>query len=540
MAGKYDAGLGKVQANHMPLTPNAFVRYAATAYPDDDAIVQDDRTQSWADTFQRCLKIGAALKDAGVTKDSTVSILCRNTFESVELTYAIPFSGGVINALNTRLDGAGIAFILDHGECEILFVDVALADLAEAALSLCEVKPRIILIPDPQFEGEVSLQGEDYETFIAPATPLHQDDIYPDDEWDAIALNYTSGTTGDPKGVVFHHRGVYLVSFGQAHEWSLPRHPRYLWALPIFHANGWCFPWILASKAGTNVCLRAPVASDIVDALIKEDITHLCGAPIVLNMAVTELENRGTKLPRTVHLMTAGSAPPAIVLKRAEAVGFDVLHVYGLTELSGPVTSCAWRQEWDDLSDADRAIKRARQGINYAVMEEMSVRDAETLEETPFDGETVGEVMFRGNTVMKGYLKNPATTEASFKGGRFWSGDLAVRHPDGHIEIRDRSKDIIISGGENISSIEVEAIIYEHPAVAEAAIVGGKHEKWEETPVACVELKPGASLNEAELIAFCRERLAHYKCPTKAIFMDLPKTATGKIKKFDLRKMVNP
>ena len=535
---KYDEGLEPLAVNNVPLSPVSLVRRSALAYPDAPAIIFDDRVQSWAETYRRCRQIAGALRQAGITPGATVAVLCRNLPAAVELSYAVPMSHGVLNMINTRLDADGVAFILDHGEAEIFFVDQGLAATAAGALEATGVNPKIVLIDDPVIEDPWALDGVAYEAFLADAEPLDDREIDPKDEWDAIALNYTSGTTGNPKGVVYHHRGAYLNALGNAIEWSMPWNARYLWTLPLFHCNGWCFVWTVAAKAGANVCLRAPVPADILDAIQRHAVSHMCGAPIVLNMAASEADRQGVTLSPRVELMTAGAAPPAAVLARAEAAGFNVTHGYGLTETYGPCAVCAWREEWDDLPADARAQLKARQGVNYAVLEELSVRDPETLEETPADGETMGEVMFRGNVVMKGYLKNPDATDAAFAGGHFRSGDLGVRHPDGHIELKDRSKDLIISGGENISSIEVEAVLYKHPDVSEAAVVAAPHEKWGETPVAFVELVPDAELAADDLIAFCREHMAHFKCPTRIVFEPLPKTATGKIQKYELRQRV--
>ena len=533
---KYNQDLDRTPGNYTPLSPVSFVRRSALAYPDAPAILFDGVIQTWAETDLRCRRIASALRASGVGPDSTVAVLARNIPASVELSYAVPMAGGVLNMINTRLDPAGVAFILDHGEAEIFLIDTALAEVATKALAQTGVRPKLVLVDADEEERSTGLEGEAYEALLAAYDPMDSHDTLPDDEWDAISLNYTSGTTGDPKGVVYHHRGAYLNSVGNALEWSMPAHARYLWTLPLFHCNGWCFPWTVAAKAGLNICLRAPEPGDVVDAIMDHGVTHLCGAPIVLNMVIRELEARDMKLPSPVQVMTAGAAPPAAVLARAEAVGFNVTHVYGLTEVYGPTAVCAWRPEWDDLPSEERAAKRARQGVNYTVLEELSVRDPETLDEMPSDGVSLGEVMFRGNVVMKGYLKNPKATAAAFSGGYFRSGDLGVRHPDGHVELKDRSKDIIISGGENISSIEVEGVLYKHPAVAEAAVVAGPHEKWGETPVAFIELKEGAKAEGQEIIDFCRENLAHFKCPTKVHFGILPRTSTGKIQKFQLRK----
>ncbi|MEM1230860.1 MAG: AMP-binding protein [Pseudomonadota bacterium] len=533
----YHQGLAAGPANHTPLSPVSLVKRTAQAFPDTPAIVFDGAVQSWAHTYERCRRLAGALRVEGVDGQTTVAALCRNLPAAVELAYAVPMSRGVLNMINTRLDPEGVAFILDHGEAAVLFVDSGLAAVAEAALEIAARSPTLVLIEDPQapFPEDWRAGGVPYEDFMAGAAPVAEDDLLPSDEWDAIALNYTSGTTGNPKGVVYHHRGAYLNAIGNSVEWSLPAHPRYLWTLPLFHCNGWCFPWTLAAKAGTSVCLRAPTGPDILDALRSEAVTHMCGAPIVLNMATTQAEADAVTLPAPVAFMTAGAAPPAAVLARAEQVGFAVTHVYGLTEVYGPAAVCAWRDEWNEAPAAEQARLRARQGVNYAVLEELSVRDPETLAEVPADGATMGEVMFRGNVVMKGYLKNPEATTAAFAGGHFRSGDLAVRHADGHVELKDRSKDIIISGGENISSIEVEGVLYQHPDVAEAAVVAAPDEKWGETPMAFIELRPGASVSSDAVIAFCRERLAHFKCPRHIAFEPLPKTSTGKIQKFELR-----
>ena len=537
--GKYEAALDKCEVNFTPLSPVSLVRRTALAYPDYPAIVFDDMTRSWREVYDRCLKLAGMLRQIGVGKDSTVAVLSRNLPEAVELSYAVPMSGGVLNMINTRLEPSDVAYILDHGEAEVFFVDNGLADLAAEALKIATVTPDIIIISDPQVTADMALDGAAYEAFLEQGPVLTDKDIEPDDEWDAVALNYTSGTTAKPKGVVYHHRGAYLAALGEALEWSMPDHPRYLWVLPLFHCNGWCFPWTIAAKAGVNICLRAPVADDILASIQKEKVTHICGAPIVLNMVTTYAEIHDVTITPRVKFMTAGAAPPAAVLERADSMGFDVIHVYGLTEVYGPMAVCAWRTEWDALSADERASKRARQGINYMVEEEMSVRDPETMVEVPLDGETMGEIMFRGNAVMKGYLKDPDATRKAFAGGHFHAGDLGVRHPDGHVELKDRSKDIIISGGENISSIEVEGALYKHPDVAEAAVVAGDHEKWGETPVAFVELKEGVDLSAEDIITFCREHLAHFKCPTRVLFEDLPKTSTGKIQKFELRKRLS-
>lgn len=524
-------------ANHVPLSPVSLVKRTALAYPDSPAIIDGPNSQSWVDTYVRCLRLAGGLTAMGHAKGSVVSVLCRNIPAAVELSYAVPMTPLMLNMINTRLDAREIAYILDHGEADVFVVDSGLVGLAEAALKLCSGSPTVILVQDRLDPAPARAGWEDYESFIHRATPLQIEQLLPDSENDAVALNYTSGTTGNPKGVVYHHRGAYLNGIGNALEWSLPWHPRYLWTLPLFHCNGWCFPWTIAAKAGANICLRAPVAADIVQQFSDHDVTHLCGAPIVLNMIVTELEDTGAALDHPVEMMVAGAPPPAAVLQRAASADIVVTHVYGLTEVYGPTAICAWREDWDALPEAEIANKKARQGVNYAVLEELSVRDPETLEEVPADGQTLGEVMFRGNVVMSGYLKDDAATQAAFAGGHFHSGDLGVRHPDGHVELKDRSKDIIISGGENISSIEVENVLYRHPAVALASVVAGPHEKWGETPVAFVELKPSTDTSETEIIDFCRGEMSRFKCPSRVIFQDLPRTSTGKVQKFELRKI---
>lgn len=535
MSGKYDDGLGRRSANHVPLSPLSFLRRAAEVYPTRAAIRYEGTEQSWVETYERCRRLADALRDCGVGANDTVAVLCPNTPAAVELSFAVAMAGGVLNMINTRLDAALIGFILDHGEATVFMVDQALLPVGRAAAESATVDPLFIVIEDellgpPPDDGDLT-----YEALVRSGRPDASWEL-PDDEWRAIALNYTSGTTGNPKGVVYHHRGAFLNAVGNALEWALPQAPIYLWTLPLFHCNGWCFPWTIAAVGGTNICMRGVEPADILDLIQSEGVTHMCGAPIVLNMVTTEAERRGVTLGRTVELMTAGSAPPAAVLGRAVGVGFRVTHTYGLTECYGPNTVCAWPAEWDELPSEEQAALKARQGVAYAVQEELSVRDPETLEPVAADGESIGEVMMRGNILMKGYLKNTSATEAAFAGGYFRTGDLAVMHPDGYIEIRDRSKDIIISGGENISSIEVESVLYAHPAVSAAAVVARPDTKWGESPCAFVELKAGAQATEAEIIAFCRSNMAAFKIPKTVVFGELPKTSTGKIQKFVLRE----
>ena len=448
--------------------------------------------------------------------------------------FGVAMAGGVLNALNTRLDAATIAFILDHGEAKVLITDTELSPMVKEALAKCGTKPLVIDVEDGLGAGGERLGDVEYEDFIAAGDPEF-DWSLPADEWDAISLCYTSGTTGNPKGVVYHHRGAYLLALGNILAWDLPQHPTYLWTLPMFHANGWCFPWSLAARAGTSVCLRQVEPAEIFRAIDEEGVDHFCGAPVVLNMIINAKEEDRRPLPRTVEVMTAAAPPPPAVIQKMEADGFHITHVYGLTECYGPAVVCAWHEEWDELPDEERALKKSRQGVPYHVLEDLMVADPTTMEPIPKDAETMGEVMMRGNVVMKGYLKNSRATEEAFEGGWLRTGDLGVWHPDNYIALKDRSKDIIISGGENISTIEVEETLYKHPAVLEAAVVGKPDDHWGETPCAFVTLKEGAAATADEIIAFCRDNMAHYKCPKTVIFGDLPKTSTGKVQKFILR-----
>ncbi len=527
------------RANHAALSPISFLRRTADVFPDRVAIVHGILRQSWAETARRCCRLASALARAGVVRGQTVAIMAPNTPAMIEAHFGVPMLGAVLNALNVRLDAETIAFILGHGEARVVLVDREFAPVMRAALALmqatqpCGPLPLVVDIDDPLAPPNDPAGRIEYEAFLAGGDPDYVASL-PPDEWDAIALNYTSGTTGNPKGVVYHHRGAYLNAVGNALTWGMAHHPVYLWTLPLFHCNGWCFPWTVAAMAGTNVCLRRVEAEAVLDSIAANGITHLCGAPIVLGMV---LNHKGVRtLARPVRVMTAGAAPPAAVLEGMQRLGFDITHVYGLTEVYGPVTVCAWHEEWDALPEAERAAVLARQGVRYAVQEDMIVADPRTLAPVPQDGTTMGEIMMRGNIVMKGYLKNPAATEEAFAGGWFHTGDLAVRHPDGYVEIRDRSKDIIISGGENISTIELEDVLYRHPAVLEAAVVARPDATWGETPCAFVTLRPEVSATEAEIIAFCRERMARFKVPRTVVFGPLPKTSTGKMQKFVLRE----
>ena len=532
---KYEHGLGKNAANFTPLTPLSFIERTARVFPDYTAVIHGEISRSWAETYQRCIKLASALHNRGVKKGDTVAMMLPNVPAALEAHFGVPMSGAVLNALNIRLDAKTIAFILDHGEAEILLTDKEFSDTIKEALSLCKSKPLVIdveddLAPDGELLGEI-----EYEDFLNEGN-INYEWQYPENEWDAISLNYTSGTTGNPKGVVYHHRGAALNSLGNITSWTLPQLPKYLWTLPMFHCNGWCFPWTVTALAGTHICLRKTEPGPIYSAIMDHGVTHMCGAPIVMGMLVNASSQEKRSLPQLVKILTAGAAPPSAILEQIELLNFEVTHAYGLTECYGPGVVCEWHPEWEELPSSEKFSKKARQGVPYLVMQDLTVMDPETMQKTPADSQTMGEVFMRGNNVMKGYLKNEKATQEAFSGGWFHTGDLGVMHPDGYIELKDRSKDIIISGGENISTIEVEGVLYQHPAVAEAAIVAKPDEKWGETPCAFVTLKEGAKATEDELVQFCRDNLAHFKCPSKVIFTELPKTSTGKIQKFVLRK----
>lgn len=533
MPHAYDTDLDRNPANYVPLTPISFLGRTALAHPDRTAVVYGDVKRSWRETAERCRRLASALSRRGIGRNDTVAVMAPNVPEAFEATFGVPMAGAVLCALNIRLDAAAIAFQLRHSETRVLLADREYAAVVRDALAQLEAPPVVVDIVDPAVAGE-PIGDLTYEDLLAegdPAWPC----VMPGDEWDAIALGYTSGTTGDPKGVVTHHRGAYLNALGNVVTWGMPHHPVYLWTLPMFHCNGWCFPWTITAMAGTHVCLRRVAAREIYAAIADHGVTHLCGAPIVMSMLLNAPAGERRDFPQAVQMMTAASPPPAAVLEGMARLGIKVTHVYGLTEVYGPAVVCDWKPEWDALPAGEQARLQSRQGLPYVVQEGLMVADPETLAPVPADGQTLGEVFMRGNITMKGYLKNKAATEKAFAGGWFHTGDLGVMHPDGYIELKDRSKDIIISGGENISTIEVEGVLYRHPAVLEAAVVARPDERWGETPCAFVTLRPGAEATAEEIIAFCRQHLAHFKCPKTVVFGELPKTSTGKIQKFVLR-----
>ena len=532
----YETGLERSAANHQPLSPLGFLERAASVFPERTAIVHGERRIDYAEMFARCRRLASALARHGVKPGDTVAAVAANTPAMLEAHYGVPACGAVLNAINTRLDAATIAFILDHGEARVLLTDRELSPVVKEALARAESKPLVIDVDDALAQGGELIGDNEYEAFLASGDPGYPWRP-PADEWDAISLNYTSGTTGNPKGVVYHHRGAYLNAVSNLLVWNAPRHPVYLWTLPMFHCNGWCFTWAVTLALGTHVCLRRVDAAAIYRLIEEHRVTHLCGAPVVLNTLINAPEEAKRPFRHPVEIMTAAAPPPAAVLQAMEAEGARITHVYGLTETYGPAVVSEWHEAWDARDAAERARVKSRQGVRYPMLEELMVADPETLEPVPRDGTAIGEVFFRGNIVMKGYLKNPQATAEAFAQGWFHSGDLGVRHADGYVELKDRSKDIIISGGENISTIEVEGVLYRHPAVLEAAVVARPDEKWGETPCAFVTLKPDAPpVGAGEIIDFCRDNLAHFKAPKTVVFSDLPKTSTGKVQKYVLRE----
>lgn len=540
MANIFEHGLERNSANFTPITPLLFLERSAEVYPERLAIIHGELRQTWGQTYERCRRMASALQKHGIGLGDTVAVMLPNTPPMVEAHFGIPMAGAVLNALNTRLDPESVAFMLNHGEAKVVIVDPEFSGVMKKALEIAKQESgREFLVIDVE-EKEFDVPGEKlgkltYEKFLSEGDPQFAWQV-PVDEWQAICLNYTSGTTGNPKGVVYHHRGAAINAVSNILDWDISRHPIYLWTLPMFHCNGWCFPWTVAARAGINVCLRRVDAQHIFTAIKDHGVTHYCAAPIVHNLLVNAPDELKKGVPMGVKGLIAGAAPPASIIEGMEKLGFDLTHVYGLTEVYGPAAVCVKQDEWNDLDISERARLNARQGVRYHLQQAIAVLDPETLRPVPADGETMGEIMFKGNIAMKGYLKNEKATQEAFEGGWFHSGDLAVMNPDGYIKMKDRSKDIIISGGENISSVEVEDVLYRHPAVMAAAVVAKPDPKWGETPCAFLEIKPGMKVTPAEIIAHCKQHLAGFKVPRAIVFCELPKTSTGKIKKYELRK----
>lgn len=526
------------EANYVALNPISFLERAAFVYPNKTATVNGDLRHSWSEVYRRCCRLASALAKRGIGKGDTVSIIAPNISEHFEAHFGVPMSGAVLNSINTRLDAEAIAFILVHAETKVLITDREFSAVVKKALRMLPNKPLVIDIDDPNFSDGQFIGALTYDEFLVEGDSDFEY-VQPDNEWDAISLNYTSGTTGDPKGVVYHYRGAYLNAVSNVMSWGMGDHPVYLWTLPMFHCNGWCFPWSIAATAGTSVSLRHVRAEPIFNLIKSEQVGYFCGAPIVLNMLNSAEQSLKDGINHSVKVMTAGAPPPASVIEGMEASGFKVTHTYGLTETYGPSVVCAWHDEWNDQSAEQRARLKSRQGVRSPMLDQLMVADPVTMEPVPKDGSSIGEIFMRGNLVMKGYLKNPSTTQAAFAGGWLHSGDLAVWHSDGYIEIKDRSKDVIISGGENISSVEVEDILYRHPKIQEVAVVARQDDKWGETPCAFITPVPNVEISEQEIISFCRDNMAHFKTPKTIVFGELPKTSTGKIQKFLLRQRAN-
>ena len=532
----YDIDLERRPANFTALSPLSFLARTARVYPEEVAIIHGPLRRTWGETASRCRQLASALARRGIKRGDTVAIMAPNTPEIFEAHFGVPMSGAVLNALNVRLDADTLAFILSHGEAKVLLTDTEFAPVIKTAVGQCHQEILVVDIDDSQGSGGECLGQLSYEELLAEGDPAYHWAL-PLDEWEAISLNYTSGTTGNPKGVVYHHRGAYLNALSNIVGWNMAHHPVYLWTLPMFHCNGWCFPWTLAAVAGTSVCLRNVSAGNVYAAIADYDVSHFCGAPVVLNLLINAPDSERRDFAHTVNVMTAAAPPPPSVLTAMEAQGFAMTHVYGLTETYGPAVICAWKPEWNDLTGDEQARVKARQGVPYHALEDLQILEPGSLENVQPDAQQMGEAMFRGNIVMKGYLKNPAATAEAFAGGWFHSGDLGVMHPDGYIQLKDRSKDIIISGGENISSIEIEDVLYRHPAILEAAVVARPDDHWGETPCAFVLFKDHpAPASEQEIINFCRDNMAHFKAPRTVIFGELPKTSTGKVQKYKLRE----
>ena len=536
-ANPYAIDLDKNAANYQQLTPLQFLQRAAEVFPDHTAVIHGKLRRPYSAFYERCRRLASALAARGIGKGDTVSAMLANTPAMLEAHYGVPMIGAVLHSINTRLDAKVVAFQLDHADTKVLLTDREFAPTVKQALEIAEVNPLVIDYDDPEFPQDGERLGSlDYEEFVGAGDPEFAWSL-PDDEWDAISLNYTSGTTGNPKGVVYHHRGAYLMGYGNAVAVGLGMHPVYLWTLPMFHCNGWCFPWSVSLVMGTHVCLRWVRAKAVYDAIAEHNVTHMCGAPTVMATLLSAGEDERRPLPHIVQFAIAAAPPPEAVLAAMTEAGFNATHVYGLTESYGPAVVNEWKAEWDALDISAQAAKKARQGVRYAPLEDLTVMDPAAMTPVPADGAAMGEVMMRGNIIMKGYLKNKKATEDAFAGGWFHTGDLGVMHEDGYIQLKDRSKDIIISGGENISSIEVEDVLYKHPAVQAAAVVAKPDDKWGETPCAFVEIQPDKKVSEDDIISYCRDNLAHYKCPRLVVFAELPKTSTGKIQKFKLRDM---